>query len=307
MKIVTLTLNPALDKNAKIEKLVPYEKLSSYDVTYHPGGGGINVSRVLQRLDVHSSCVFPYGGKTGERLVELLEKDNLNVFATAISSDTRENFAVLDSSDNNQYRFSMPTIPYDIQEMEVLKTKINSLLGYGDVLVLSGSMPPGLPTDYYNQLIDCFEAKNVKIVVDTSKSALLEVLKEKLFMIKPNLIELAALAGKEDLTYEEQKKFASELIANGNVEYVVVSRGKDGAFMACNQGIFEVEPPKLKVTSTVGAGDSMLAGLLYAYTNNLNPEEMLKWGVACGTAATQSEGSDLAQKYKVDEILRMLE
>ncbi|MGY5351925.1 1-phosphofructokinase family hexose kinase [Wenyingzhuangia sp. IMCC45533] len=302
MKIITLTLNPALDKNGQVEKLIPYEKLETHHVTYHPGGGGINVSRVLQRLGLKNACLFPYGGKTGEHLVSLLEQEQVNIFSSEISAVTRENFAVLETNSAKQYRFGMPTTPYNQNDLKIIETRLNSLVNDGDILVISGSMPPGLPVDYYSKLIEILECREVKIVVDTSGEAFLNILKNKLFMIKPNHHELATLAGKKELKLQEKKDFAMELVESGRVNYVVVSLGAKGAFMAHKNGIEHIEPPKITVKSTVGAGDSMLAGLLYGVYHNYEPSKILKMGVACGTAATQSEGSDLAHKDNINRF-----
>ena len=307
MKIITLTMNPALDKNAKVDELIAFEKLESHDVVYHPGGGGVNVSRVLHRLQVNSSCVFPYGGKTGEHLVELLDKENINTFSSVISSTTRENFAVVEQKTGKQYRFGMPTINFIEDELKEVEKTINNLVGNGDLFVISGSLPPGLPIDYYSKLVNNLTATGVKVVVDTSGKAFREVLKNDLYLIKPNNSELLILAGKKEMTREEQKSFALKMVQKGKVKYVVVSLGADGAFMAHKDGVEDIKSPKINVKSTVGAGDSMVAGLLYGIINKLEARDILRWGVACGSSATQSDGSDLAHKKEIQEILKTIE
>ncbi|RCS27393.1 1-phosphofructokinase family hexose kinase [Polaribacter sp. WD7] len=303
MKVVTLTVNPALDKSAKIDKMSPFDKLECYDITYHPGGGGINISRVLDRLEVKSSCLFPYGGKTGEHLVELLQEQKVNVVNTEISVLTRENFAVFNTETQLQYRFGMPTTTFLEEDMTALENVINKEVTTGDIFVISGSLPKGLPINYYSKIVKSLQAKKVKIIVDTSGVAFHEVVKNKLFLIKPNQKELCALAGKEDMTIKEKEDFAMQMIIAEKVKYVVVSLGKDGAFMAHKNGIVHVQAPKIEVKSTIGAGDSMVAGLIYAIVHNKSPKDMLRSGVACGVAATLSEGSDLAKKHNIETIL----
>lgn len=306
MKVVTLTVNPALDKSAKIDGMSPFDKLECYDITYHPGGGGINISRVLDRLAVKSSCLFPYGGKTGEHLVDLLQEQKVNVINTEISVLTRENFAVFNTETQLQYRFGMPTAIFSENDMVALESLINGQVDDGDIFVISGSLPKGLPMNYYSKLVKNLEAKNVKIIVDTSGKAFYEVLQNRLFLIKPNQKELCALAGKENMTLKEKEHFAMQMVTSNKVAYVVVSLGKDGAFMAHKGGIEYVKAPKIEVKSTIGAGDSMVAGLLYAIVHNKNPKNMLRWGVACGVAATLSEGSDLASKNNIEKILEKI-
>lgn len=306
MKVVTLTINPALDKSAKVAEMTPFDKLECSDITYHPGGGGVNISRVLHRLAIDSHCLFPYGGKTGEHLKDLLKAQHINVFATPISIWTRENFAVFDEKTGLQFRFGMPTTPFNEVEMESVEKLINEQVENNDIFVISGSLPVGLPTDYYSKLIQNLTAKGVKVIVDTSGPVFNEVLKNELFLIKPNQKELARLAGVEAQTKEEQEAFALKMVVEQIAQYVVVSLGKDGAFIAHKNGIDYVSAPVISVKSTIGAGDSMVAGLIYAITQNETPKNMLRWGVACGVSATLSEGSDLAHKINIDKILKLV-
>jgi 6-phosphofructokinase 2 len=286
--------------------MIPFDKLDCFDITYHPGGGGINISRVLHRLSIESNCLFPYGGKTGEHLIELLQEENVAVFSTPISIWTRENFAVFDTKTKLQFRFGMPTASFSEPEMENLERLINEQVADNDIFVISGSLPKGLPTDYYFKIIKNLSVKGVKVIVDTSGPVFSEVLKNELFLIKPNQKELARLAGKESLTKKECEVFAMQLVISNVSKYVVVSLGKDGAFMAYKDGIEFVAAPEISVRSTIGAGDSMVAGLIYAIVKNENPKNMLRWGVACGVSATLSEGSDLAHKAAIDKILKLV-
>ncbi|MDP5105683.1 MAG: 1-phosphofructokinase family hexose kinase [Polaribacter sp.] len=306
MKVVTLTINPALDKSAKVAEMIPFDKLDCLDITYHPGGGGINISRVLHRLAVESHCVFPYGGKTGEHLIELLQEEHVSVYSTPISVWTRENFAVFENKTKLQYRFGMPTESFKVDEMKNVERLINEQVATDDIFVISGSLPKGLPTNYYSKLIKNLKAKGVKVIVDTSGPVFSEVLKNELFLIKPNQKELARLAGKESLSKEEREAFAMKLVTTNVSKYVVVSLGKDGAFMAHKGGIEYVAAPEISVKSTIGAGDSMVAGLIYAIVKNETPKNMLRWGVACGVSATLSEGSDLAHKADIYEVLKQI-
>ncbi|WP_405604251.1 1-phosphofructokinase family hexose kinase [Polaribacter sp. Asnod1-A03] len=306
MKVVTLTINPALDKSAKVTEMTPFDKLECNDITYHPGGGGINISRVLHRLGVESNCLFPYGGKTGEHLVDLLEAQHIEVFATPISIWTRENFAVFDIKTGLQFRFGMPTEAFIEEEMKEVEKLINDQISKNDILVISGSLPKGLPTGYYSKIIQNLSVKGVKVIVDTSGPVFNEVLKNELYLIKPNQKELARLAGKETQTKEEQEAFALKMVTDKIAEYVVVSLGKDGAFIAHKNGVDYVAAPIISVKSTIGAGDSMVAGLIYGTVKNKNPKEMLRWGVACGVSATLSEGSDLAHKENIDKVLKLV-
>lgn len=306
MKVVTLTINPALDKSATVQKMTPFDKLVCHNITYHSGGGGVNISRVLHRLGIESHCIFPYGGKTGEHLIDLLEEEHVKVFASAISIWTRENFAVFDKSTSLQYRFGMPTESFIETEMEALEKLIYEQVKDNDIFVISGSLPKGLPINYYSKIISQLKAKEVKVIVDTSGAVFNEVLQNELFLIKPNQKELARLAGKESLSKKEREAFALKMVTDKIAQYVVVSLGKDGAFIAHKNGIEYVKAPKISVKSTIGAGDSMVAGLIYGIIKEETSKNMLRWGVACGVAATISEGSDLAHKKNIDVMLNQI-
>ena len=306
MKIITLTVNPALDKSAKVDGLIPTQKLKCHSIQYQPGGGGINISRVLKRLGTESTCIVPTGGDTGKHLTELLIKETIQPEILNIKDWTRENLSVFDTQSNLQYRFGMPGNELSVTELNSIENLLLKKVDSEDILVLSGSLAENMPVDYYAQLIKLFANKNVKIIIDTSGPALKEALKENVFLMKPNQRELAQLAGKEFLSSAEQETFAMELIKSKKAEFVVVSLGARGAFIASAKGIFYKSTPSVKVKSTIGAGDSMVAGLIYGIQQEFSPENMLKWGVVCGVATTMSEGTDLATNENIDKVLELM-
>lgn len=306
MNIITLTINPALDKSAKVDGLVPTQKLKCHSIVYQPGGGGINVSRMLNRLDEKTHCIFTSGGDTGKNLNELLLKEGINPESIAVKSWTRENLSVVDTQTNLQYRFGMPSNELQNVELAEIKSTLDKCLKNNDILVLSGSLPEKVATDYYAKLIKHVSPKHIKIVIDTSGPALTEALKEKVFLIKPNQRELAQMAGKEFLSSTEQEAFALDIVKSGKAQYVTVSLGARGAFIASKEGIFYQSTPSVSVKSTIGAGDSMVAGLIYGIKNDFSVQDILKWGVACGVATTMNEGTNLANKPHVDHVLKMI-
>lgn len=306
MKIITLTINPALDKSAKVDGLIPEQKLKCHSIQYQPGGGGINISRMLKRLGTETTCVFTSGGDTGKYLADLLIKEKIQPKIIPVNVWTRENLSVVDTQSNLQYRFGMLGNELSETELNSIKNLLNDLVNPQDILVLSGSLAPNMPVDYYAQLIKLFANKNVKIIMDTSGPELKEALKENVFLMKPNQKELAQLAGKEFLYTAEQEAIAVELMNSKKAEYVVVSLGARGAFLACRDGVFYKSTPSVKVKSTIGAGDSMVAGLIYGIQNNFPPEKILKWGVACGVATTMSEGTNLGSKENIDTVLKLM-
>lgn len=306
MNIVTLTINPALDKSATIDQLIPEQKLKCKAIQFQAGGGGVNISRVLHTLGVKNSCMFTHGGDTGKTLKGLLEDEQLEITPILVDAWTRENLAIVDAKTELQYRFGMPGTALTTTEVNTLKDTLNKVVTDHSMFVMSGSVPDTMPSDFYIELMDNLSAKNVKIIIDTSGEALKASLKKPVFLMKPNQGELAQLAGKDFLTKIEQEEFAMQLIKDNRAEYVVVSLGARGAFLASKNGIFYQNTPSVKVKSTIGAGDSMVAGLVYAISEGMTSEDILKWGVICGVATTMTGGTNLATRENMDLVERLL-
>jgi 6-phosphofructokinase 2 len=307
MDITTLTLNPALDKSAKVDQFVPEQKLKCHSIHYQAGGGGVNISIVLNTLQVKNRCIFTSGGDTGLYLKNLLVKENINIKTIAINSWTRENLSIVDTKTELQYRFGMPGNDLNTSEIELIKTELTKEVKDNSILVLSGSLSEKTPSNLYATLLKTLAGKNVKIIIDTSGQTLIETLKENVYLVKPNQRELAQLAGKEFLSKNEQEDFAMELINSKKAKLVVVSMGARGAFLASSEGIFYKSAPSVKVKSTIGAGDSMVAGMVYAIQQGLSCEEILKWGVVCGVATTMTEGTNLASQENINKVLELMD
>jgi 6-phosphofructokinase 2 len=307
MDITTLTLNPALDKSAQVDQFVPEQKLKCHSIQYQAGGGGVNISRVLHTLQVKNKCIFTSGGDTGLYLKNLLVKENIDLKTIAVNSWTRENLSIVDTKTELQYRFGMPGNDLNTSDIELIKTELTKEVKDNSILVLSGSLSEKTPSNLYATLLKMLAGKNVKVVIDTSGQALIETLKENVYLVKPNQRELAQLAGKEFLSKNEQEDFAMELINSKKAKLVVVSMGARGAFLASSEGIFYKSAPSVKVKSTIGAGDSMVAGMVYAIQQGLSSEEILKWGVVCGVATTMTEGTNLASQENINKVLELID
>lgn len=300
-KIITLTLNPALDKTISVAQLVPEKKLRSSFSQVEPGGGGINVSRALHKLGGSSEAVYLSGGYTGKHFEALLINEGIVSVALPIRGDTRENFVVVDDSANKQYRFGMegPEVAEPEWQQALQYISEQPEIAY---IVASGSLPPGVPSNVFAQLAVIAKQKNARLIVDTSGAALKDAVDEGLFLIKPNLEELGSLSGKEKLAKEEIVAAARSIIQSGGCEVMVVSMGKDGAMLITKDTQLEVKPPNVTVHSTVGAGDSMVGGMLMALSNEWSLEDVLYYGIAAGTAATMNHGTELCKKEDTERL-----
>jgi len=301
-KIVTLTLNPALDKSTEINHLVPEQKLRCGPLQLDAGGGGINVSKAVQRLGGESVAVFPEGGHNGKVLCELLEKKGIKTETLSVQGETRENISVLEIASNSQYRFTLPGLQISESQADKFLDIIKKL--NPDYLVASGSLPPGLPETYFEKVAAFAKDIGARFVLDTSGAALEAAADEGLFLLKPNLAELSALAGVEKLEISEVDDGALKIIQEGKCEVVVVSLGPQGALLVTRDGFEHIPAPMVKKQSTVGAGDSMVAGMVWALNEGKSFREMAEIGVACGTAATMNRGTEL---FHAEDVWRLLE
>ncbi len=301
-KITTVTVNPALDKSTHLRGLVPEQKIRCDAPRYDAGGGGINVSKAIARLNGESLALFTAGGPTGEMMKELLIKEAINIDPITVQNWTRESFVAVDDNTNSQYRFGFPGAALSESEKVTILEKIAALST--DFLVLSGSLNDGLSTDFYKEIAEHAKNSNIKVIVDTSGESLQKVLETSVYLIKPNVGELAKLVGVDRLEMEEVNQAAKKIIAQGSAEIIVVSLGPQGAALVTKDSYDYVPAPHVAKKSTVGAGDSMVGGMVWALSQNKSLDEVLRWGVACGSAATMNEGTQL---FKIEDANRLFE
>jgi 6-phosphofructokinase 2 len=304
--IVTLTLNPTVDKSTTADQIIPDQKLRCAAPKFEPGGGGINVSRALKRLGADSLAVFPVGGPSGTLLRELLTLEQIRQQPVEIVSRTRENFIVVDASTGQQYRFGMPGTPLTPDEQQQILTTLKSIEILPDFLVISGSLPPGVEPEFVVKVVRAAKSLGIKVVVDTSGPALHQVLDEGVFLAKPNVGELSKMAGVDELDNEAVAQAAHALVREGKCEIVVVSLGPQGACVVTKDLVDHIPAPAVKKRSTVGAGDSMVAGLVYGLATGLPVRETVRLGVACGSAATMNPGTELFRKQDAERLYHWL-
>jgi 6-phosphofructokinase 2 len=300
-RIVTVTFSPSIDKSFTVPEMIPDKKLRCSAPQLDPGGGGINVARAIRILGGEAVAVFPSGGYTGKQFNQLLEDEGVPTVIINSGNETRENIVVVDQSKNLQYRFGMPGTALKENEWKEILNVIDAMEGMG-FLIGSGSLPPGVPEDIYAQLALMARRKRAKCIIDTSGKPLQLAIDAGLYLIKPNLGELSAYGGKAYLRVEDAREIASGIVASGKCEVVVVSMGAEGAMLVTKDKIEMYNSPKVERKSTVGAGDSMVAGIVYLLSQKNSISEAVRYGVACGTAATMNPGTELCRKEDADEL-----
>ncbi|WP_426061622.1 1-phosphofructokinase family hexose kinase [Hymenobacter sp. B1770] len=304
--VVTLTLNPAIDKSTVAPQIVPDHKIRCSTPKFEAGGGGINVARALKRLGIDSKAVFTAGGPPGEILQQLLTNEGVAIQPVRTEAWTRENFIVVDASNNQQYRFGMPGRVLLEEEQEQLLATLAALSPVPDVLVASGSLPPGMEPEFMGRIAHWARSVGAKLIVDTSDKALQSAVNEGVFLLKPNLGELSRLVGTEALDTESAADAARSIINAGKCEIVVVSLGANGAYLVTKDEEEHIAAPCVKKRSTVGAGDSMVAGMVFALCQGRPVREAVRLGVACGSAATMNSGTELFHQDDAEKLFQWL-
>jgi len=305
MDIVTITLNPAIDKSYIVDRLAPEHKLRCPNPQVDPGGGGINVSKGLKALNTDSLAIFFAGGMNGNYLQELLKAQHINIHPIKIEGETRESIVITDKSNGREYRIVVEGPEITPAELDKIIAELRAIKP--SYIIASGSIPKGLPEDVFAKLAHVAKELNSRFVLDTSGKPLQAAATEGVFLLKPNLKELSHLVGVESLQLEAVDDAALELIHKKQCEVVVVSLSSSGAMLVTKEGYHHIPAPTVERKSTVGAGDSMVAGMVWALTQGRSYAEMAKMGVACGTAATMSPGTQLFKRSDAERLLKWIE
>lgn len=296
---VTFTPNPALDLSTSVERLVEAHKLRCGAVLRHPGGGGINVARVLHRLGAEVRALYPAGGPTGERLHQLLSEEGVPDQPWTIEDETRENFTVHERSTGREYRFVLPGPMLGPHDWQAGLLHLQQCTPMPRWIISSGSLPPGVDTDGHAQVARLARKMGARMVVDSSGEALSSALTQGVWLFKPSLRELQELSAAALPTPALQKEAARLLIAAGKTHMVALSLGSEGAMLVTADQCLHARALPAKAEGSVGAGDSFLAGLLWALDAGTGLKEALATAVAAGTAAVMATGTTLSQREEV--------
>ena len=299
--IATLTLNPALDLSYEVDRVIDTHKMRASGEHYSPGGGGINVARVFVRFGGQARCHYLSGGPIGEAYDNLVDLHQLVRRRIAIAGNTRASTTILERTSGREFRF-VPEGP------EVAEEEWQGLLdglseAECDFVVASGSLPKGVPDDFYARAAKVAAECGARFVLDTSGRALAAGLADGgVFLFKPSLGELGQLAGSELESVEDATAAAMEIVENGRAEHVAVTLGHRGAVLA-NRGGTTYQPAiPIKAHSSVGAGDSFLATMVYRLCAGDPPEEAFRHGVAAGAAAVLTPGTDMCRVEDVERL-----
>lgn len=298
-RVLTITMNPAIDVNTEADEVHTNQKVRCEKPDYDPGGGGINVARVLQRLGVEVDAFYLAGGLTGNFLEYLLKEEDVSGERLEIKELTRENTSIFDKKTGEQYRFVLPGPSISEEEWKLAFEQIKEKISDYEVVVGSGSLPPGVPVDFYAQLGKLVLDEGKMYVLDTSGDFLIEGVKNGATFIKPNQEEFKEL--KEQTGASTDDELIQKLFDLG-IQNIIHTEGKDGTKLINKQGVKAFKPPEIEVHSSIGAGDSFVGGLVAGLVNGKGSGEAVCYGISTAASTLKSAGTDLCELNDVQNI-----
>lgn len=294
-RIVTLTLSPTIDMATNAPRLEPFSKLRCSAPHYDPGGGGINVARVIRRLGGSVTAVYPVGGAMGHVLHRLMDREGVDSLTVTTTEETRQNITVFDEESARQFRFVMPGPALSAAELAACLDQTARAVEHSTWLVASGSLPGGAPETAFADVARIAARAGVSMALDTSGPALKAALKAGVRLIKPNLREFQELTGADSASDDVLIAAGRRYVASGAVEAIALTLGPGGALLISRDGVLRAEGLAIEPVSVVGAGDSFFGAFVAATAAGKAPEEALRAGVAAGSAALMHPGTELCR------------
>jgi len=304
--ILTVTLNPTVDLSTSVDHVVPNEKLRCTAPVTDPGGGGINVARAIRLLGGESRALVALGGHNGDKLRALLEREGIRLIPLQAPGETRLSLAVTDCGSGDQFRFVLPGPVWNAAGLKAILAAITTSVPEEGYVVLSGSVPRGLPDDIAARVGAKLAKRGARLVVDTSGPSLERLAdgSEKApFALRMDRTEAEALAGRALDGREDSAAFAAELVARGIAEVVVIARGSDGSVLAADQVRLHAAAAPVPVRSKVGAGDSFVGAFTMALARGDDLAAALQWGAAAASAAVMTDATALCTREDAEALL----
>ncbi|HET8878083.1 MAG TPA: 1-phosphofructokinase family hexose kinase [Arthrobacter sp.] len=302
LPILTVTVNPALDISTTTEHISSGHKLRCGPSRLDPGGGGVNVARVVQRLGGRPLAVYTAGGPTGEAYRRLVEAERLPALVVPIQGSTRQDFTVDETSTGEQFRFVLQGPELSESEWRLCLALVADSIQPGGYVVASGSLPPGVPEDFYARIARLSREQGARCVVDASGPALAAALAEGVFLIKPSRRELGLHFGTTLDSEQSELEAAAALVADGSAEHVALTLGSEGAVLASADGTLRLAVPRVEVQSTVGAGDSFLAAFVLRLAQGRGVGDAFRSAVAAGSATVTTKATELCHREDVERL-----
>ena len=300
--ILTITPNPAVDLSTSVERIIPTHKLRGTSQRRDPGGGGVNVARVIKRLGGEARAIYPVGGAMGELLRKLLDSEGVVSQTFAIAGETREDFFVSEIGTGQQYRFILPGPRLVEAEWQECLKLVSSIQPFPRFVVASGSLPAGVPDDFYARIARIAKQRGARMILDTAGKALAIAVAEGVHLIKPNLREMRELSGSEPSDAGEWEEAARAIVGNKRVGVIALTMGHLGAALITPDRVLRAKPLAVTPLSAVGAGDSFLAALIWRLASGADLADCFRQAVAAGAAALLNPGTELCRPHDVERL-----
>ena len=304
--IFTVTLNPAVDRELTVDSIAFDTVLRASDWQVDCGGKGFNVARMLKSLGVASTALGFAAGKTGELLDNRLQALGIETDFTWVEGETRTNVSIVSSENGRYVKVNEPGPTIDVEHLVLLKEKIQDRARSGDWWVLAGSLPPGVPAECYGEIIEIIHAAGARVFLDTSSEALRRSCGAGPLLVKPNAEEAHELTGLPVSDTREIAEAGAAICKLGPAN-VIVSLGKDGALLVNGRDVWKAASPEIIEKNPIGAGDSMVAGMLWGLSEGADLSEALRRGIACGAATASRNGTTVGSRAQVEDLLQKVQ
>jgi len=300
--ILTLTVNPALDVSTSTERVMSEHKMRCGASRLDPGGGGVNVARVVQRLGGRAQAIYTAGGPTGQAYRHLIEAEHVPTLVVPIQGSTRESFTVDETGTGKQFRFVLQGPELSEPEWRACLALVAEAMPAGGYVVASGSLPPGVPDDFYARVARIARQHGTRCIIDASGPALAAALAEGVFLVKPSRSELAAHVGSALDTEQSQVDAVAALVAEGSAEFVALTLGEAGAVLASAAGVIRLPVPQVTVLSAVGAGDSFLGAFVLRMAQGRDARAAFRAAIAAGSATAMTPATELCRRVDMERL-----
>ena len=305
MNIITLTLNPAYDIHCGCDSFEEKKENFVSVISRDAGGKGVNISRALISNGINNTALVVLGEQNSDDFELGLKKAKVNYIPIMLEGRIRENITIHPKA-SGETRISFAGFEANGNLLKKVENALSDTLKEGDVVTVTGSMPPGVSIEDAKELLKRLKSLGIKIVIDSRSFSLSDIIELSPWLIKPNQEEISKYLGREILTLDDAANSAKELFDKG-VENAMISLGSKGAVVASCEGVFKAVPPSCKPVSTIGAGDSSIAGFIAAAKQGRSTEDCLKTAMAYGNAACLTEGTNPPNPQMIVEILPKVE
>ncbi|WGH79136.1 1-phosphofructokinase family hexose kinase [Jannaschia ovalis] len=307
--IITVTANPALDLSTEAQAVIPDRKLRCTAPLIHPGGGGVNISRAVAGLGGTSRALVAYGGTTGDELVARIRAEGLTPEPLGVTHPTRQSISVRDRATGLQYRFMLPGPDWTEADATAARAAILAAVTEGALVIPSGSLPPGLPVDFFLDLAPALARRGARMIIDTSGPALERAAEARagLYVLRMDTVEAEELSGRTLNSLDDMAALAEKLRAAQAAEIVMIAAGAQGTVIASPDWRGLTRPPVVIPHSKIGAGDSFVAAFAMSIARGEDAVTACCWGTAAAASAVQEEGTRLCQRGDTERFFTRVE